>query len=81
VFPVCSPGHLEQNGPINTPVNIVRQILLSLEDNHWDWMTWRVSLTENNVDLAAEHHGMTINHHPLVLQAATAGRSSGVSLG
>ncbi len=79
VFPVCSPGYLEHNGPIDTPMDIARQVLLALEDDHWDWMTWRVWLTENGVDLATEHHGMTINHYPLVLQAAAAGH--GIALG
>lgn len=79
IFPVCSPGYLARNGPIHTPADIARQILLALEDDHWDWMTWRVWLTENRVGLASEHHGMTINHYPLVLQAAAAGH--GVALG
>lgn len=79
VFPVCSPGYLDRNGPINEPADLAHQVLLGLEDDHWDWMTWRVWLTENGVHLPAEHHAMTINNYPLLLQAAANGQ--GVALG
>ncbi|MBC8239833.1 MAG: LysR family transcriptional regulator [Alphaproteobacteria bacterium] len=79
VFPVCSPAYLDQRGPIDTPVDLTRQTLLELEDDHWDWMTWRIWLTENNVDIPVEHHGMTINNYPLVVQAAADGH--GIALG
>ncbi len=79
VFPVCSPAYLDLNGPIETPADLTHQTLLGLEDDHWDWMTWRVWLTENGVHLPAEHHAMTINNYPLLLQAAADGY--GIALG
>ncbi len=79
VFPVCSPAYLTRHGPVNTPADLTRQTLLALEDDHWDWMSWRVWLTENGVDIPVEHHGMTINNYPLVLQAAADGH--GMALG
>lgn len=79
VFPVCSPEYLERHGPISTVEELAQHTLLELEDDHWDWMTWRVWLTENGVDLPVEHHGMTVNSYPLILQAAADGH--GIALG
>jgi len=79
VFPVCSPGYLEQHGPLHSVTDLPRHTLLELEDDHWDWMTWRIWLTENGVGLPVEHHGMAINNYPLILQAAVDGH--GVALG
>ncbi|NQV44518.1 MAG: LysR family transcriptional regulator [Rhodospirillales bacterium] len=79
IFPVCSPAYLASNSPVECANDLVHQTLLALEDDHWDWMTWRVWLTENEVNLSTEHHAMTINNYPLVLQAAAAGQ--GIALG
>lgn len=79
VFPVCSPDYLAQHGPLSSVEDLAQQTLLDLEDDHWDWMSWRVWLTENGVDLPSEHHGMAINNYPLVLQAAADGH--GIALG
>lgn len=79
VFPVCAPEYPEKHGPLDTVEDVTRHTLLELEDDHWDWMTWRVWLTENDVNLPAEHLGMTINNYPLILQAAIDGH--GIALG
>ncbi len=79
IFPVCSPAYLERHGPITSTSELAGHVLVDLEDDHWDWVSWRVWLTENNVDLAAEHHGMIVNNYPLVLQAARDG--IGIALG
>lgn len=79
VFPVCSPAYLTCFGPVETADNIPAHSLIALEDDHWDWMNWRVWLTEKGVDLPIEHQDMIMNDYFSVLQAARAGQ--GIALG
>jgi len=79
VFPVCSPAYLTCFGPIETAHDLPAQSLIALEDDHWNWMSWRVWLTVKGVDLAMEHQDMIMNDYYSVLQAARAGQ--GVALG
>lgn len=85
VFPVCSPAYLERHGAIARPADLLERVLIDLDDDHWNWINWRVWLTEQTVDLP--HGGdrpgglrrLIINSYPLIVQAARDGL--GVALG
>jgi LysR family glycine cleavage system transcriptional activator len=87
VFAVCSPGYLERHGAIAGPADLVERRLIDLDDDHWNWINWRVWLTEQQVGAArkagADRLGglrrLVINSYPLVVQAARDGL--GVALG
>ena len=79
VFPVCSPGYFAANPGIRTPAGLARAVLLDLEDEHWNWLTWRIWLTELGVGLAAARRPLRINSYPLIIEAARSGH--GVALG
>ncbi|MEQ8664942.1 MAG: transcriptional regulator GcvA [Rhodospirillales bacterium] len=79
VFPVCSPAFAERHGPIRTPADLARLPLIELEDDHWDWISWRVWLTQIGVDRPTEGPRLQINNYPLVLDAAA--RGEGIALG
>jgi DNA-binding transcriptional LysR family regulator len=85
VFSVCSPAYLERHGAIARPADLLERVLIDLDDDHWNWINWRVWLTEQTVDLP--HGGdrpgglrrLVINSYPLIVQAARDGL--GVALG
>jgi LysR family glycine cleavage system transcriptional activator len=79
VFPVCSPGYLAANPQIATPEGLAAALLLDLEDEHWNWITWRIWLTELGIGGPAAHRPLSISSYPLVIEAARAGQ--GVALG
>ena len=79
VFPVCSPAYLDRHGPIATAADLSRATLIDLEDEHWNWINWRIWLTEREVPIAEEAERIRINAYPLVVQAARDGL--GVALG
>jgi LysR family transcriptional regulator, glycine cleavage system transcriptional activator len=79
VYPVCSPGYLEFAPPLDGPGDLMQHTLLHLEDDHWEWMNWRMWLTENGVALPANEHGLAINNYPLLIEAAK--KSQGIALG
>jgi putative choline sulfate-utilization transcription factor len=79
VFPVCSPAFLETHGPVCKVNELAGLTLLELEDDHWDWMNWRIWLTENGVKTPIGKHSMRINNYPLAIQAACDGL--GMALG
>lgn len=79
VFPVCSAGYLETAVPLKEPRDLLRHSLLHLEDNHWDWINWRMWLTELGVALPSSESGLFVNNYPLLIEAAKNGR--GIALG
>lgn len=52
VFPVCSPAYLARHGALDRPEDLLGRVLIDLDDDHWNWVNWRVWLTEQNVGLA-----------------------------
>ena len=54
-------------------------VLIDLEDEHWNWITWRIWLTELGIGRPAAHRPLSISSYPLVIEAARA--SQGVALG
>ena len=79
VLPVCSPGYLEQSGPIGEVADLAEMVLLDLEDSNWNWINWRMWLTEQGVGLPAGQRQLRINSYPLIIEAARNGQ--GVALG
>ncbi len=85
VFPVCSPAYLERHGAIARPADLLERVLIDLDDDHWNWINWRVWLTEQTVDLphVGDRPGglrrLVFNSYPLIVQAARDGL--GVALG
>jgi DNA-binding transcriptional LysR family regulator len=91
VFPVCSPAYLERHGAIARPADLLDRVLIDLDDDHWNWINWRVWLTEQTADLPQKEPGnqpgnqlgglrrLVINSYPLIIQAARDGL--GVALG
>lgn len=76
VFPVCSPDYR----PDWPDIGALRQeILLDLDDDHWNWMNWRQWLNAQGVGAAAAPRRLTINNYPLLIDAAR--RGLGVALG
>lgn len=79
VFPVCSPGYLEQTGPVRDIDELARRNLLNLDDQQWDWMNWRVWFNSKGVDLPFERRTFEVNSYPLLIEAAKDGH--GIALG
>lgn len=79
IFPVCSPGYLRERPALHTPQDLLDNVLLELEDEHWHWVNWRVWLTEHDVHHTADTPRLQINNYPLLIQAACAGQ--GIALG
>ncbi len=79
VLPVCSPAYLDRNGPIGDVADLTETVLLDLEDTNWNWINWRMWLTEQGVDLPAGQRHLRINSYPLIIEAARNGQ--GVALG
>ncbi len=79
IYPVCSAEYLKASPPLAAPVDLVRHTLLHLEDDHWNWLNWRMWLTGNGVDQPAGEGGLTINNYALLIEAAKMGQ--GVALG
>lgn len=87
VFPVCSPAYLERHGAIARPADLLGRVLIDLDDEHWNWINWRVWLTEQDIHPPRNGSGtgpaglrrLVINSYPLIVQAARDGL--GVALG
>ena len=42
VFAVCSPAYLERHGACERPEDLLERVLIDLDDDHWNWINWRV---------------------------------------
>jgi putative choline sulfate-utilization transcription factor len=80
VLPVCSPAFLARHPRIgDSPQALLKLPLLHLESPEpARWLTWRDWFTAQGLSLKDERHGLTLNNHTLVLQAAMTGQ--GVAL-
>ncbi len=79
VFPVCSPGYKEKISPLNTPEDLLKATLLSLEINE-EWITWGDWCKETIPNyVASKTRNINMNNYLLVIQAALNGQ--GVALG
>lgn len=79
VLPVCSPGFLEQAGPIDSPQRLVELPLLTLtadQGQSWlDWPRYFEQLAGIDYQEASE---LTFNNYTLLIQAAIAGQGIGM---
>jgi putative choline sulfate-utilization transcription factor len=82
VAPVCTPGFLAQNGPLETPEQIARATLLHLDTEGpspwYDWPSYLRDLGTSH-DLPTGRGELCFNTYALVVQAAIA--EQGVAIG
>jgi len=79
IFPVCSPEYVGRSPELRKASDLSQHKLIKLEDEHWNWMTWRQWLDQNGVNTAIVTKGLTVNSYPLVIEAAIQGH--GIALG
>ena len=79
VYPVCSPEYARSAPAISSPSDLVAHTLLNLDDDHWDWMNWRVWLSGNRVEMPVQTRKFEINNYQLLIDAARNGQ--GLALG
>jgi putative choline sulfate-utilization transcription factor len=80
VVPVCSPAFLGRHPAVSeSPERLLDAPLLHLESARpARWVTWQDWFQAQHLTLKDDRHGLTLNNHTLVLQAAMAGQ--GVAL-
>jgi LysR family transcriptional regulator, glycine cleavage system transcriptional activator len=76
VFPVCAPGLLEGDEPLNEPSDLARHRLLHVTGYREDWQAWCASAA---VRWVPTKRGHTFDHSVLAIQAAING--AGFALG
>ncbi|MEX0302366.1 MAG: LysR substrate-binding domain-containing protein, partial [Leisingera sp.] len=81
VYPVCSPGYLQDHPELRRPGDLLDQTLLHLDGGGtiWGAVDWQVWLAQQGVTGQPVRRGIRLNSYPMVLQGAEAGR--GVALG
>ena len=81
VYPVCSPGYLQNHKDLTRASDILDHTLLHLDGggNIWGAVTWKTWLAQHGVTGQPARRGISFNSYPMVLQAAETGR--GVALG
>lgn len=79
VFPVCAPGYLESQPPLNAVADLPAQSLIEVSNNHTEWLNWKTWLAEKGVDPAKVRLSTFVNTYPLAIQAAVDGL--GIALG
>ena len=80
VFPVCSPDYdKETAGGLAAVERLAGEVLLDLDDNHWNWMNWRQWLNANGIGETSGPRRLQIGSYPLVVDAAR--RGLGIALG
>lgn len=79
VFPVCSPDYAALAPRLGAVGDLQNHKLLHLEDSEWQWLNWRMWLTEMGAEAPSRSHGLVINNYPLLIEAAKKGQ--GVALG
>lgn len=81
VFPVCSPGLLENGPPLDLPEDLARHTLLHVDwaSQNATWPSWSMWLLAAGVKGVEVERGPRFNDAGLVMQTAIAGQ--GVALG
>jgi len=79
VFPVCSAAYLKGRALPIAGKDLVNEVLLDLDDGHWNWMNWRTWLSQSNINSPAHHRQFQVNSYPLLIDAVKNGQ--GVALG
>jgi LysR family glycine cleavage system transcriptional activator len=80
IYPVCSPGWLQTNGPVATPHALAGKALIHdlSVDTHIGFASWNAWLTRAGAPEVDAGRGMQVNSSAAVLQAAVDGH--GVAL-
>lgn len=78
IFPVCAPSYLHQH-PVHHMEDLQTAELIDLDYVHWNWMNWRIWLTEAGVPQAKARIVLRTNSYTTQLEAARAG--VGIALG
>lgn len=79
VFPVCSPGFLQQHGPIDDLARLAEIPLLTLTaDQGQSWLDWPSYFQQLGGPAAPESSELTFNNYTLLIQAAIAGQGVGM---
>lgn len=79
VFPVCSPDYDHASARHDWVEWLLQAQLIDLADSHWNWMNWRLWLSDHDIDEPLGNRNLQINSYPLVIEAACDGH--GVALG
>ncbi|MEL6410873.1 MAG: LysR substrate-binding domain-containing protein [Pseudomonadota bacterium] len=79
VFPVCSPGYLENHLSIKGAAELTQHSLIEVRNNHTEWLNWQTWLSEKGSDPKDVRHATQVNTYPLAIQAAVDGL--GIALG
>lgn len=78
VIPVCSPKLLEET-PVNQLKDLLRLPLIDLDIDHWQWVSWKDWLLQQNIQFEKQHVSFEFNNVPMLYYAAEEGQ--GVALG
>jgi DNA-binding transcriptional LysR family regulator len=73
VFPVCSPGYLEQNISQFQNSPTFSENLIWMESDE-DWINWPEWLDAMGLAVTEFNNKLVVNHYPMVIQAAIAGQ-------
>jgi LysR family transcriptional regulator, glycine cleavage system transcriptional activator len=76
LFPVCSPGYLEKNGPIDAPKDLAHHPILQVYPSAGDWYVW---LEGNEISGIAPDSGLQLESYDVALSSAVQG--IGIALG
>lgn len=79
IFPVCAPAYRDRVLASGDLRGLADATLIDLEDEHRDWVNWRVWLTERGMADLPTARRLRFNSYPLVVEAAADGL--GVALG
>ncbi len=79
IFPVCSPGFLQQNPEAGKLENLRSLALIEVASSHTEWMNWRAWLAHNAITGEPAQRVTVFNTYPLSVQAAVDGL--GLALG
>jgi LysR family glycine cleavage system transcriptional activator len=74
--PVCSPGYLNQKGPLQTPGDLGKHTLLQVYPSARDWSVW---LEANKVEGITPDAGLQLDSYDVSLNSAAEG--IGIALG
>ena len=79
VFPVCSPGYLDNNPEIRDIERLTDYSLIGVDSQHTEWMTWTTWLSAKTQKDHWVDQAVLLNTYPLSIDAAQSGL--GVALG
>ena len=79
IYPVCSPGYLEQHGPVTSLEDLAKADLLHLEEPYRERMGWPEWLERRGWSRRPIERHLRFSEHTLVMEAAI--RGQGIGLG